>query len=102
MELALGMSTMFAALAIFISFTLLLSSRCVQVTASNTGPVVQLSYGSFQGKVTADLEEFLGIPFAAPPYASYTIFACAYTDNYVLFFSRKASEVFDLLIRNRL
>ena len=76
------------ALAIFLSSTLLLSSKCVTATlsASNTGPVVQLSYGSFQGNATADLEEFLGIPFAAPPYVSYSIFACAYTDNYVLFF----------------
>ena len=57
--------------AAFLSFTLLLSSRCVTATlsTSNTGPVVQLSYGSFQGNATADLEEFLGIPFAAPPYA---------------------------------
>lgn len=66
------------ALAIFLSFTLLLSSTCVTATLSdsNTGPVVQLSYGSFQGNATADLEEFLGIPFAAPPYASSSIFAC--------------------------
>jgi acetylcholinesterase len=73
--------------SIFLSFTLLLSLRCVTATLSdsNTGPVVQLSYGSFQGNATADLEEFLGIPFAAPPYASYSTSACAYTDNYVLF-----------------
>ena len=62
-----------SALAIFLrlSLSLLLSSRCVTATlsASNTGPVVKLSYGSFQGNATADLEEFLGIPFAAPPYA---------------------------------
>ena len=67
-----GIFTMFG-LAIYLSFTvtLLLSSRCVTATLSdsNTGPVVQLSYGSFQGNATADLEEFLGIPFAAPPYA---------------------------------
>ena len=57
-------------LAIYLSLTLLLSSRCVTAAQSdsNTGPVVQLSYGSFQGNATADLEEFLGIPFAAPPY----------------------------------
>ena len=75
------------ALAIFHSFTLLLFSTRITATlsASNAGPVVQLSYGSFQGNATADLEEFLGIPFAAPPYASYSIFACAYTENYVLF-----------------
>ena len=55
-----------------LSLTLLLSSRCITATlsASDTGPVVQLSYGSFQGNANANLEEFLGIPFAAPPYAS--------------------------------
>ena len=75
------------ALAIFHSFSLLLFSTCVTSTlsASNAGPVVQLSYGSFQGNASGDLEEFLGIPFAAPPYASYSIFACAYTENYALF-----------------
>ena len=79
-----GISTMFA---VFLSLTLLLPSRCVTATlsASNAGPVVQLGYGSFQGNATADLEEFLGIPYAAPPYASYSNFACAYTDNFVLF-----------------
>ena len=64
--------------AIFLSFTLLLSSRCV-TAASNTGPIVQLSYGSFQGNATADLEEFLGIPFAAPPYVSYSFFLLVLT-----------------------
>ena len=66
---------MFALLSLI---TLLLSSRCILVTAtlsaSNTGPVVQLSYGSFQGNASTNLEEFLGIPFAAPPYASYSNF----------------------------
>ena len=59
-------------LAKVLSFTLLLSSSCVGVSlsASNTGPVVELSYGSFQGNATGDLVEFLGMPFAAPPYAS--------------------------------
>ena len=81
---SVSLPTMFA-LAILLSFTSLLSSRWVTATQSafNTGPVVQLSYGSFQGNATADLEEFLGIPFAAPPYGSYSDFACAYTDNYV-------------------
>jgi hypothetical protein len=62
--------------AMFFSFTLLLSSAYVTATlsASNTGPVVQLDYGSFQGNATADLEEFLGIPFSAPPYASTQFF----------------------------
>ena len=72
-------------LAICLSLSLLLL-RCVTATLSdsNTGPVVQLSYGSFQGNAAAELEEFLGIPFAAPPYASYSIFPFAYTENYVL------------------
>ena len=67
------------ALAIFLSLSLLLSSTCVTATlsASNTGPVVQLSYGSFQGNATAaDLEEFRGIPFAAPPYACILLDFC--------------------------
>ena len=77
--------------AIFLSFTLLLSSTCVTTTvsASNTGPVVQLSYGSFQGNATADLEEFLGIPFAAPPYAFYLTFACAFIDNLCLCYEKR-------------
>lgn len=59
-------------LAKVLSFTLLFSSSCVGVSlsASNTGPVVELSYGSFQGNATGDLVEFLGMPFAAPPYVS--------------------------------
>ena len=94
-----------SALAICLSLTLLLSSRCVTATLSdsNTGPVVRLSYGSFQGNATADLEEFLGIPFAAPPYASYSVFACAYADNFSICpFLKKALGISDLLIQNHL
>ena len=59
-------------LAKVLSFTLLFSSSCVGVSlsTSNTGPVVKLSYGSFQGNSTGDIVDFLGMPFAAPPYAS--------------------------------
>lgn len=56
-----------SSLAKVLSLTLLFSSICV---ASNTGPVVELNYGSFQGNATGDLVQFLGMPFAAPPYAS--------------------------------
>ena len=57
-------------LAIFLSITLLLAPGFVGVLAiSNTGPVITLSYGSFQGNLTGNAVEFLGIPFAAPPYA---------------------------------
>ena len=62
-----------SALAIFLSLTLLLAPGCVGVLAiSDTGPVITLSYGSFQGNLTGGVVEFLGIPFAAPPYASYS------------------------------
>ncbi|KAJ3506308.1 hypothetical protein NLJ89_g6941 [Agrocybe chaxingu] len=30
-------------------------------------PIVNLDYGRFQGKTTANVAEFLGVPFAAPP-----------------------------------
>ena len=60
-----------SALAIFLSITLLLAPGFVGVLAiSNAGPVITLSYGSFQGNLTGNAVEFLGIPFAAPPYAS--------------------------------
>ena len=62
-----------SALAIFLSITLLLASDYVGVLA-NTGPVITLSYGSLQGNLTGDLVEFLGIPFAAPPYSFYSFF----------------------------
>ena len=67
-----------SALASFLSLALLLSSSFVGavVPVSNTGPVVKLSYGSFQGNAARDLVEFLGMPFAAPPYVSYRIFTC--------------------------
>lgn len=61
-----------SALASFLFLALLLSSSCVRVvlSVSNTGPVITLSYGSFQGNASDDLVKFLGMPFAAPPYAS--------------------------------
>ena len=61
--------------ASFLSLTLLLSSTWVgaALPASNAGPVVKLKYGSFQGNTTGGLVEFLGMPFAAPPYVFYSI-----------------------------
>lgn len=38
-----------------------------------SGPVVKLSYGSFQGDVVGDVETFLGMPFAAPPYVHHQV-----------------------------
>ena len=60
----------------FLCLALLLTSSSYVGAASSTGPIVKLEYGSFQGNATSDLVKFLGIPFAAPPYASHSIFAC--------------------------
>lgn len=38
-------------------------------STTEPGPVVKLNYGSFRGNVTGNVESFLGMPFAAPPYA---------------------------------
>ena len=38
------------------------------LNSSNYKPTVNLSYGAFQGNTTGNVDEFLGIPFAAPPY----------------------------------
>ena len=37
-----------------------------------SSPIVTLPNGSFQGKVVGNLVEYLGIPFAAPPYVCTT------------------------------
>ena len=64
---------------------------------SNTGgPVIALSYGSFQGNATGDLVEFLGIPYAAPPYVSSSILAF---DDIL---TNTSLKVFDLLPLNYL
>ena len=71
-------------LATSVSLMLLLSSSCLGATlsTSSAGPVVKLQYGSFQGNATGDLVKFLGIPFAAPPYAlSHPIFTCDHIDK---------------------
>ena len=83
-----------SSLAIFLFITLLLASSCVSI--SNTGPVITLSYGSFQGNLTGDVVEFLGIPFAAPPYAFYSIFSSYDTEKYFY----EVLGIFDLLLQN--
>jgi hypothetical protein len=90
-------------LAKVLSFTLLFSSSCVGISlsASNTGPVVELTYGSFQGNSTGDLVDFLGIPFAAPPYASTQILLVVILLIDILL-SLKALEISDLHRRNHL
>jgi len=54
------------------SLLVLVSWKILAWLRSKDSPIVTLSYGSFQGKVVGNLVEYLGIPFAAPPYV-YTI-----------------------------
>jgi hypothetical protein len=56
-------------LAICLSITLV---GALLATSNTGGPVVTLGYGSFQGNATGALVEFLGMPYAAPPYASFS------------------------------
>lgn len=44
--------------------------EAVPVTSDN---LVKLPYGSFQGKADRDLIQYLGIPFALPPYANHFV-----------------------------
>ena len=88
-------------LVTFVSLTpLFLSSWGAALPSSNTGPVVNLKYGSFQGNATGDLVEFLGMPFAAPPYVSYSIFD--FDDHIDKFLLSKVLGISDLLLRNHL
>ena len=77
-----------SALALCLSITLV---GAVLATFDTGGPVVTLSYGSFQGNSTGALVEFLGMPYAAPPYASLLNFCF---DDILMYNSLK---VFDLL-----
>ena len=64
----------------FVSFLLLVSGNTLALSTLNySSPIVTLPYGSFQGKVIGNLVEYLGIPFAAPPYV-YTIRRILITD----------------------
>ena len=60
-----------SALAFCLSITLV---GAVLAISNTGGPVITLSYGSFQGNATGDLVEFLGIPYAAPPYVFFLDF----------------------------
>jgi len=56
-------------LLVFVSWKVL---ALLTVNRSTPGPIVTLPYGSFQGRVVENLVEYLGIPFAAPPYVYIT------------------------------
>jgi len=67
----------------FVSFLLVLvSGKALALStlnySSSSSPIVTLPYGSFQGKVVGDLVEYLGIPFAAPPYMNAARQICNY------------------------
>ncbi len=47
---------------------LVLVLRNTLALSNYSSPIVTLPYGSFQGKVVGNLVQYLGIPFAAPPY----------------------------------
>ena len=57
-------------LAIFLSIRTITLVGAALAISNTGGPVITLSYGSFQGNATGDLVEFLGMPYAAPPYVS--------------------------------
>jgi hypothetical protein len=43
------------------------SAPATPLTPAPPGPIVKLSYGSYQGKTDQGVSSFLGIPFARPP-----------------------------------
>jgi len=51
---------------------LVLVLRNTLALSNYSSPIVTLPYGSFQGKVVGNLVQYLGIPFAAPPYVYVT------------------------------
>jgi len=53
-------------------FSLLTASLLVVAESLDTSssPVVTLPYGSFRGQVVGTTAQFLGMPFAAPPYVA--------------------------------
>lgn len=44
-------------------------------SSSTSSPVVALPYGSFRGEVVGTTAQFLGMPFAAPPYVIDPLFS---------------------------
>ena len=54
----------FSLLAAFLSLVFAESLK------ASSSPVVTLPYGSFRGQVVGTTAQFLGMPFAAPPYVA--------------------------------
>ena len=53
--------------------TLTLLTLIIHSVSSLTGPLVTLDYGSLQGNYSGNTTNFLGIPYAAPPYVLPTL-----------------------------
>lgn len=53
--------------------------------APSDSAIVKLNYGSFQGNVNGALEEFLGMPFAAPPYDISSVEIVSESADHVLY-----------------
>jgi len=88
----------------FVSFLLVLvSGKALALStlnySSSSPPIVTLPYGSFQRKVVGDLVEYLGIPFAAPPYvnaARQTRITCMLVQYWwTSIWAPKTSSIFD-------
>ena len=52
----------------FATLALLCTGAFSASQPTNSGPIVKLSYGSFQGNTSGSVTQFLGMSFAAPPY----------------------------------
>ena len=56
----------FSFLATFLSLQVVVAESL----DTSSSPVVTLPYGSFRGQVVGTTAQFLGMPFAAPPYVA--------------------------------
>ena len=65
-----------------LTYCLSLLSLCAlfEAVPVTSDDLVKLPYGSFQGKVDRDLIQYLGIPFALPPYANHFVDFCVSVD----------------------
>ena len=57
----------FSLLAAFLPLQVVVAES---LDTTNSSPVVTLPYGSFRGQVVGTTAQFLGMPFAAPPYVA--------------------------------
>lgn len=58
------------------AFLALLTQATVVVGSNDTGPVVSLSYATFRGATVGNVTQFLGMPYAQPPYVDRDLKSC--------------------------